>query len=207
MCDQPLEKALGMKDLHVIEIHDQILKQTTMMKRQEWRDNFNTFISTSKGRTASARPPAEAVNRSTTLFSDKEVKFIVKPSLMRLLKTGCEKKDQSRASFKYNKVASLLTEYLIRRRNALFDPRNLQVARVHLDPLGKVFGVARFHKSQVRNLWRAQLTPSHSDTGTWRITTRTTKQGIQTSNVTEVQRKTSPITDGIHLTQATEEEI
>ena len=30
------------------------------------------------------------------------------------------------------------------------------------------------------------------DPGTWRITTRTTKHGIQTSNVTEVQRKTSP---------------
>ena len=58
MCDRPLEKALDMKDLHVIEIRDQILKQTIMMKRQEWRDNFNTFISTSKGRTASARPPA-----------------------------------------------------------------------------------------------------------------------------------------------------
>jgi hypothetical protein len=63
MCDQPLEKALGMKDLHIIEVRDQILKQTTMMKRQEWRDNFNTFISTSKGRTASARPPAHSGNK------------------------------------------------------------------------------------------------------------------------------------------------
>ena len=119
-------------------------------------------------------PPAEAVNRSTTLFSDKEAKFIVKPSLMRLLRTECEKKDQARTSFRYGVVASLLAEYLIRRKNVLFDPRNLQVARVHLDPLCKVFGVARFHKSQVGNLRRAQLTPAHSDPGTWRITTRTT---------------------------------
>ena len=81
---------------------------------------------------------------------------------------------------------------MIRRKNILFDPRNLQVARIHLDPLSKVFGVARFHRSQVGNLLRAQLTPAHSDPGTWWITTRTTKHGIQTSNVTEVQRKTSP---------------
>ena len=78
MSDPPLVKALNMKDLHVIEIRDHIPNQTTMMKRQEWCDNFNTFISTSKGRTASARPPAEAVNRSTTLFSDKETKCILK---------------------------------------------------------------------------------------------------------------------------------
>ena len=80
MCDRPLEKALDIKDLHVIDIRDQILKQTTMMKGQEWRDNFNIFISTSKGRTASARPPTEVRNRSTNLFSDKETKFTVKPT-------------------------------------------------------------------------------------------------------------------------------
>ena len=59
MCDPSLERALNMKDLHVIEIRDQILKQTTMLKRQEWRDNFITFISKSKGMTASPRPPAK----------------------------------------------------------------------------------------------------------------------------------------------------
>ena len=35
MCDPSLEKALNMKDLHVIEVRDHILKQTTMLKRHE----------------------------------------------------------------------------------------------------------------------------------------------------------------------------
>ena len=85
-----------------------------MLKRHEWRDNFDIFISKSEGMTASPRPPAKAANRSTTLVPDRETKFIVKPSLMRLLRTECEGKDQAKAVFKYGEVASLLAEYLIR---------------------------------------------------------------------------------------------
>ena len=80
----------------------------------------------------------------------------------------------------------------MRRKNILFDPRNLLIARVHMDPLGKVFGLARFHKTQVRNLLISQLVPAHSKRRIWRITTKTTKQGIETSKVTEVQRQASP---------------
>ena len=60
-------------------------------------------------------PPAKEGQH--TLFPDRETKFIVNPSLMRLIRTECEKKDQAKAA-----------EYLIRRQNILFDPINLQVS-------------------------------------------------------------------------------
>ena len=43
MCDSDLELALDMKDLHVTEIRNQILKQLTLVKQQNWHDSFNTY--------------------------------------------------------------------------------------------------------------------------------------------------------------------
>ena len=92
MCDSDLEIALNMKDLHVTEIRDQILKQLTLQRQQNWRENFNTFISKSKSTSASSTPPAKTT-QPTTLVPDKEAKYIVKPPLMGLLRTECEEKD------------------------------------------------------------------------------------------------------------------
>ena len=79
---------------------------------------------------------------------------------MGLLRTECEEKDQTKAAFTFEEVLKLLFKYLVRRRDSLFDPRNLKVARVHLDPLGRALGgIVRFHRCQAENLLRAQLTP------------------------------------------------
>ena len=46
MCDSDLEMALNMRDLHVTEIRNQILKQLTLVKQQKWLKNYrkeNTF--------------------------------------------------------------------------------------------------------------------------------------------------------------------
>ena len=78
---------------------------------------------------------------------------------MGLLRTECGEKDRAKAAFKFEEVLKLLFKYLVRRRDSLFDPRNLKVARVHLDPLGRALGgIARFHRCQAENLLRAQLT-------------------------------------------------
>ena len=149
MCDPDLEYVLNMKDLHVTEIRNQILKQLTLVKQQNWGKNFNTYR---KENTFSPR-----ASTSTTLGPDKEAKYTVNPPLMELLRTECEETDK--ASFTYEEVFHLLSKYLLKRRGTLFDPRNIQVARVHQDPLGRVLGgIARFHRCQVPNLLRAQLT-------------------------------------------------
>ena len=134
MCDPDLEIALNMKDLHVTEVREQILKQLTLLRQQSWRENFNAFISKSKSTSASSRPPAKTTNVPTTLVPDKEAKYIVKPSLMGLLRTECEEKDRAKAAFKFEEVLKLLFKYLIRKRDTLFDARNHKVAQIHRDP-------------------------------------------------------------------------
>ena len=153
MCDPDLELALDMKDLHVTEIRNQILKQLTLVKQQNWHDHFNTYR---KGdQSFSSRSLIKTSN--ATLVPVKEAKYTVKPSLMVLLRTECEEKDK--AAFTYLEVFHLLSKYLLKRRETLFDPRNIKVARVHQDPLGRALGgIARFHSCQVQNLLRAQLT-------------------------------------------------
>ena len=156
MCDHDLEIALDMKDLHVTEIRNQILKQLTLVSQQNWQKNFNTYRK--EDPSFSSRPLIKTSN--ATLVLDKEAKYTVKPSLIVLLRTECEEKDRDKAAFTYEEVFHLFSKYLIRRRETLFDPRNIHVARVHQDPLGRVLGgIARFHRCQVPNLLRAQLTP------------------------------------------------
>ena len=148
-----------MCDPHVLQIRDQILKQLTLQRQQNWRENFNTFISKSKSKSASSTHPAKTTNLHP-LVPDKEAKYIVNPSLMGLLRTECEEKDRAKAAFKFEEVVNLLFKYLIRRRDTLFDSRNIKAARVHHDPLGRALGgIARFHICQAENLLRAQLSP------------------------------------------------
>ena len=136
------------------------MKQLNLLRQQNWRKNFNTFISKSKGTTASSRPPAKTVCVSTTCTPSKDARFIIKPLLMQLLKTECKEEDKARVVFKYEEMVNLFSKYLIRRRDSLFDPRNIKVARVHPDPLPRALcGIARFLRCQAENLLRAQLTP------------------------------------------------
>ena len=48
MCDSDLEIALNVKDLHVTEIRDQILKQLILVKQQNWFKNYNTYMCENK---------------------------------------------------------------------------------------------------------------------------------------------------------------
>ncbi len=156
MCDSDLEMALNMKDLHVTEIRNQILKQLTLVKQQKWLKNYR------KENTFSQRA---STSKATTTF-DPEAEYNVKPPLMELLRTECEEKNK--ATFTYKEVVHLLFKYLLKRRETLFDPRNLKVVRVHEDPLGRALGgIARFHRCQVPNLLRAQLTPAVKDVTEW----------------------------------------
>ena len=110
MCDPDLEIALNMKDLHVTEIRDQILGHMSLLRRQNWRENYNSFIYKSKD---SFIPHGKKSNVSTT--PDQEAKYSVNPSLMGLLRTECEEKDRTKAAFTFEEVPKLLFKYLIRR--------------------------------------------------------------------------------------------
>ena len=169
ICDSDLENVLDVRDLHVTEVRDQILKHLTRVKGQDWKMNLNTFISKSEGTITSSKLTRRLTSRSltrttnvlSTLAPNKETKFTVKPLLMRLLKTECEEKDKTKIVFRYEEIVNLLSKYIMKRRNSLFDHRNIKIARVHLDPLGRALGdIIRFHRCQMENLLRAQLTLS-----------------------------------------------
>ena len=133
MFDPDLEAALSVRDLHVTEVRDQILKQLIRIRRQNWKENFNNYIYRSEGTMASSgltwrptsRHMARIVNVSTILIKDKEAKFIIKPLLMRLLRAECEGKDRNKIVFKYEEIVGLLSKYIMKRRNSLFDHRNI----------------------------------------------------------------------------------
>ena len=65
--------------------------------------------------------------------------------------------------FSFKEAASLLSTYIISRKEQLFDPRNIFVAIVDQDPLGEVFEVSAFHRSQVFYLLRKHLIPVEKD--------------------------------------------
>ena len=55
MCDSDLEIALNVKDLHVTEIRDQILKQLILVKQQNWFKNYNTYMCKNKDTSISSK--------------------------------------------------------------------------------------------------------------------------------------------------------
>ena len=66
-------------------------------------------------------------------------------------------------NFALFQITSILSKYILSKKNAIFDTRNIKLALVENDPLGKAFGVTAFHRCQVNALLRTQLIPVHPD--------------------------------------------
>ena len=60
-------------------------------------------------------------------------------------------------------ITRLLSAYILSKKHLIFDKRNIKLALVENDPLGKAFGVTAFHRCQVNALLRTQLVPVHPD--------------------------------------------
>ena len=88
MCDSDLEIALNVKDLHVTEIRDQILKQMILVKQENWFKNYNTYMCKNKDTSISSK----RLDTPSTLVRNPKAKYVVKPPLMQLLRTECEKR-------------------------------------------------------------------------------------------------------------------
>ena len=56
-----------------------------------------------------------------------------------------------------SEILQLFSKYMISKKDNILDPRNLTVAMVEDDPLGKAFKVRGFHRSQARALLDRQL--------------------------------------------------
>ena len=63
----------------------------------------------------------------------------------------------------------------------MFDPRNIKLALVKDDPIGKAFQVQSFHRCQVASLIRDQLTPDDSNHPDKVVMTSTKSPGLDAS--------------------------
>ena len=68
---------------------------------------------------------------------------------------------------------NLLSDYLLLRRNKLFDVRNIHVALLSSDPLSKSLGVLAFHQSQSATILMNKLTPHINGVESYPVSTRT----------------------------------
>ena len=62
--------------------------------------------------------------------------------------------------FTFQKVRELVVKYILSNKETLFDTRNIKVAIVKNNPLGKAFQVPAFHHSQLSGLVMRSLVPA-----------------------------------------------
>ena len=82
-------------------------------------------------------------------FGNPNVIFGLQPEFLNVMQSvdGC---DQSKTIFSYKEILQMLSKYICSKRTTIVDPRNLKLALLENDPLGKAFRVKAFHRCQVR---------------------------------------------------------
>ena len=153
MCSPELEEAINVKALLVTQIRNYVLSQLTPTQITV----TNIFQATNTGiemSTNDVHPTPVNHSLNTHLMNDS--KFLLKPRFLNVLRSvhGC---DQTKTIFTYQEVLSLLSSYILSRKDEIFDHRNIMLALVKNDPIGGVFDVKVFHRCQVKNLLNTQL--------------------------------------------------
>ena len=148
ICSPGLEAALDMRSMHVTEVRDLVLLQMDVAHPDLL---------------ASLTPPEPHQQPQTVAAGGQPVfdtkgQFWVKPLFMQVLRLipGIP---PNKVVFSYKEVVSFLSEYILEHEEKFFDKRNIKVAHVETDPLGRAFGVKVFHRTQVTALLRKQLIP------------------------------------------------
>lgn len=90
------------------------------------------------------------------IYRDKNSLFKLKPDFLAAL-ASLPNFCQNQTIFSYYEVTLLLSKYILSKKDVFFDPRNIRLAMVNNDPLGKAFQVKAFHRCQVTNLLQKQL--------------------------------------------------
>ena len=165
LCSQDLEEALNVKAIHVAEIRDLVLHQVTRIPDRSLRGGLWLFATPSEQNLRTLPVPAvhtlriiRTVDVSPVLFTDKDAEFTLKPKFLQVIRS-VPGVDQTKTIFTYEDTTCLFSKYILSRKDVIFDPRNIKVALVAEDPIGEAFGVRAFHRCQVNNLLRSQLTP------------------------------------------------
>jgi hypothetical protein len=65
--------------------------------------------------------------------------------------------DVNQEAFTYFEITSAVSNYIMHKKDLLFDKRNMRIALVKNDPLGTIFGVEAFHRCQINQLIKRQM--------------------------------------------------
>jgi len=90
------------------------------------------------------------------IYNNPSARFILKKDFQPVIRS-VPGVDPRQTTFSYEQVTLLLSKYILARKATMFDQRNIKVALVADDPLGKAFNVKAFHRCQVTNFLRSQL--------------------------------------------------
>ena len=146
LCPPELEAVLDQKAVHVIQVKDLVLSQLIPAEHQRNKNTPADAATTVTAETKLTRPPPAS-------------SYELKPPLLGVFQT-MDEVDQTKTQFTYEEVTTILSKYILKHKDRLFDHRNIHVALVENDPLGAAFHVRAFHRSQVHTLLRTQLTPT-----------------------------------------------
>ena len=160
LCSKELEMALNQRAFHVTEVRDLVLDQLELLPGRSQQGNPPPKRGTPH------RPNPQAVPRATDsathLLTNKDTKFRLKPLFLDVVRM-VDGVNPEQIVFTYEEITNILSKYILSKKNAIFDTRNIKLALVGTDPLGKAFGVTAFHRCQVNALLRTQLIPVHPD--------------------------------------------
>ncbi|XP_059078983.1 E3 ubiquitin-protein ligase Mdm2-like, partial [Tigriopus californicus] len=181
LCDDCLEKALGMKALHLNQIREVVVRQLPLISDQgnliapassnpnvsglisgprasegaettlSGSDNNPIVIPRPHGANIDQGPPAMELIPANRLFR-------VKPKFLEVLRQ-VKGVPLGQEIFSYSEVTRFLSQYIIQKKAQFFDVRNIKVAIVKGDTLGEAFGVKAFHRNQVTPYLRTQIIP------------------------------------------------
>ena len=141
LCDDDLELALNQKALHVSQLNAAILPHFSNSKDIEFPQVIHTKNPTEQGRRFFGNPTTE---------------FSMQPNLLNLIRKLAEP-NNTRSIFSLTEILDLVSHYIISNKSTIFDPRNVTLALVKDNLLGKALNVAAFHRSQIRALLDKQL--------------------------------------------------
>ena len=156
LCSEELDRAINMRALHVSEIREQVLSHLHLVKES----SIPPFDLPPSNYAASARirNSASIISNPDDFNMDKQYHLKIK---FRICLEAVPAFNREQTSFSIPQVSTLLSQYILMKKNELFDPRNIKLALVMNDPLGEAFGVSAFHRTQVPSLVRTQLIPCH----------------------------------------------
>ena len=141
-----------MKGLHVTEIRDLVLCHLKKVPDQSLKDRFSQQISCCSGTGINtskilkefefnkevpqksqqdASRVIEKANISTAIYTDKKARFKLKPKFLKVVRS-VPGTNQAKTVFTYEEVTSLLSKYILSRKEEIFDPRNIKLESLQL---------------------------------------------------------------------------